>query len=249
MDPLLISAASGMRSRMESLEMLANNLANATTGGYKTDREFYSLYVAAEAAEPADEGLSPDPDALPIIEKHWTDYSQGNLRETGNALDVALEGSGFFAANGPSGVVYTRNGSFRANAAGLLTTSDGYPLRSAAGATIAVAPQTPVDIGVDGTIQQNGQAIGQLAVLDFPDRGTIDKRGLNYFVNSDPTITGQPSTAVVHQRHLEESNVGPAETAVRLVSVMRQFESLQKAMTVGTDMNKYAIEEVARVSQ
>jgi len=249
MDPLLISAASGMRSRMESLEMLSNNLANATTGGYKTDREFYSLYTAAEAAEPAEEGLSPAPDTQPIIEKHWTDYSQGNLRETGNALDVALEGSGFFAVNGPTGVLYTRNGSFRSNAAGLLTTSDGYPLRSTAGATIVVAPDTPVDIATDGTVLQSGQPLGQLAVLDFPDRGTFDKRGLNYFVNSDPAVTGAPAAAVVHQGHLEDSNVGTAETAVRLVSVMRQFESLQKAMTVGTEMNKYAIQEVARVTQ
>src|SRR5271169_2056345 len=108
MDPLTISAASGLRSRMESLDMLANNIANASTSGYKADREFYSLYAAPEA-----EGPISGPDTLPVIERPWTDLSQGEVRSTGNPLDVALQGKGFFAVNGPGGPMYTRDGSFR----------------------------------------------------------------------------------------------------------------------------------------
>src|ERR1700690_2723679 len=93
MDTLTIAAAGGMRARMESLDMLANNLANTETGGYKTDREFYNLYVSAEAA-----GLGDGPAAtLPVIERPWTDFSQGTLRATGSPLDLALSGKGFFA--------------------------------------------------------------------------------------------------------------------------------------------------------
>jgi len=94
MDALTAIAASGLRSRMESLDLLANNIANATTGGYKSDREFYSLYSAPEA-----ESLS----TMPVIERPWTDFSQGSLRRTGNPLDLALSGKGFFAVTGPAG--------------------------------------------------------------------------------------------------------------------------------------------------
>ena len=245
----MISAASGMRARMESLEMLANNIANSSTGGYKGDREFYSLYVAAEAAEPSEQGLSPVPDQQPLIDKRWTDYSQGNLRETNNPLDVALEGQGFLEVNGPNGLLYTRNGSLRTTASGLLTTADGYPLRTKAGATIQLTSASPVAIDADGSVRQDGQNLGQLSVVDYPDRQILDKQGMNYFFNADSKFKATTSTATIHQGHIEESNVGPAESAVRLVDVMRQFESLQKALGIGSDMNKYVIEEVARVAQ
>ena len=97
MDNLTISAASGLRTRMESLDMLANNLANTETSGYKTDREFYNLYQSADAAEGGGEAT------LPVVERPWTDFSQGTLRVTGGSLDLALSGKGFFTVDGPSG--------------------------------------------------------------------------------------------------------------------------------------------------
>src|SRR5947208_8328714 len=101
MDALTGAAASGLRARMESLDMLANNLANAETGGYKTDREFYNLYVAPEAA------AGESPTTMPLVERPWTDFSQGTIRQTGNSLDFALSGKGFFAVDGPTGPLYT----------------------------------------------------------------------------------------------------------------------------------------------
>jgi flagellar hook-basal body protein len=107
MDPLTIAAASGLRSRMESLSLLANNLANAGTSGYKSDREFYGLYASSEAGSSADGNLQ----VLPVVERQWTDFAQGTIQATGNPLDVALSGRGFLVANAPGGPVYTRNGS------------------------------------------------------------------------------------------------------------------------------------------
>src|SRR6476620_7268767 len=103
MDRLSAMAASGLRSRMESLDLLANNIANASTSGFKADREFYNLYMAAEQ-----EGGDSAPSVQPVIEKHWTDFSQGALTATANPLDVALSGPGFFGVAGPSGAMYTR---------------------------------------------------------------------------------------------------------------------------------------------
>ncbi|MDQ6665639.1 MAG: flagellar basal-body rod protein FlgF [Acidobacteriota bacterium] len=239
MDAISISAASGMRARMESLDMLANNIANVNTGGYKMDHEFYSLYVSPDAGD--------SPDTLPVIEKPWTDHAQGVLRSTGNPLDFALSGTGFFAVNGPKGALYTRNGSFRLSSAGVLTTTDGYPVRTTDGKTVQTQSTAPLDVSTDGTIRQEGQSLGQLDIAGFKDSAALNKQGNNYFYKIDPKTRTVAAAAEVKQGHVEDSNVGPADAAVRLVSVMRQFEMLNKAMSLGVEMNKRAIEEVARV--
>jgi len=235
------TAASGLRARMESLELLANNVANASTGGYKADREFYSLYVAPEAQE-------ADPlSTMPVIERQWTDWSQGVLHPTGNQLDVALDGKGFFSVSGPNGPLYTRNGSFRLAADGKLVTAEGFPVLGARGASLQLQSTRPIDILDDGTVQQDGNVVGQLAVADFASVSALSKQGSNYFRATDPSLQPVTSKASVQQGKLEASNSGSADAAVRLVSVMRQFEMLQKAVSLGAEMNRHAIEEVAKV--
>lgn len=242
MDQVSVTAASGLQSRMEALDMVANNLANTTTGGFKLDREFYSLFTAAE--NEGDETLTK----LPLIQKQWTDFSQGVLAPTGNPLDVALSGKGFFVVNGPAGPLYTRNGSFQLSPSGQLTTSEGYAVRDTNGQPIQTQSQDPLEITPDGSITQDGQAIGQLQVVNFQDPSTLQKMGNSYFLPSDPknVPTAVADTTVV-QGKTENSNVAPAESAVRLVGLMRQFEMLQKAITITSDMNKQALTEVARV--
>jgi flagellar basal-body rod protein FlgF len=242
MDPMTAIAASGLRARMESLDLVANNIANASTGGYKADREFYSLYVAPEAAG------NDVSSTMPLIERPWVDHAQGALQTTGNPLDVALSGKGFFAVNGPSGPLYTRNGNFRLAADGKLTSADGYPVRDSAGAPVTLQATRGLEISSDGTITQDGVAAGKLEIVDFTSTAGLSKQGSNYFRVNDPAVRpAAPSGTTVEQGHLEGSNTGTAESAVRLVSVMRQFEMLQKAVSLGTEMNKKAIEEVAKV--
>lgn len=242
MDPITAVAASGMRARMESLDLLANNVANASTGGYKADREFYSLYVAPESA-PA---YTSDPGStMPVIERHWTDLSQGVLQTTGNPLDLALSGKGFFTVQGPSGPLYTRNGCFSLAPDGKLVTAEGYPVQSASQTPLVATGSSPIQITADGTVTQGGNTIGQLSVVDFTSTAGMAKQGNNYF-----RAAGQapaPSHAAVEQGKLEASNSGAADAAVRLVSIMRQFEMLQKAVSLGAEMNQQAIEQVAKV--
>ncbi|MFN3322182.1 MAG: flagellar hook-basal body protein [Bryobacteraceae bacterium] len=252
MDSLMISAASGMRARIESLEMLANNMANATSAGYKSDREAYNLYVSFEAIEAARMGLSPDATTAPVIERQWTDFSQGTLTPTGNPLDLALSGKGFFAVTGPQGPLYTRNGSFRLSAEGVLENQHGYPVRSATGEPgrpIVLDPALPVEVGPDGVVQQNGVVIDRIELVDFAGPEALAKREGVYFHAPDPQAAQPgPAAAQVQQGRLETANVGPAETAVRLVNVMRQFEMLHKAVTMAGEMNRRAVEEVAKVN-
>lgn len=228
---------------MESLSLLANNLANAATSGYKADRELYGLYTSDEAD--AAKGLAS---SLPTIQRQWTDFSQGTLQPTGNPLDVAISGPGFLSVNGPSGPVYTRNGNLHVNAAGELATGDGFPVRSTGGSTIKVAPDKPVEIAPDGAVRQDGRALGRLAVVTFKSTAPLEKIGGTCFQNSDAkNVPIAADNAQILQGKLEDSNVGVSEAAMRLVGVMRQFEMLQKAVSMGVEMNAKAIQEVARV--
>jgi len=227
----MISAASGMKARMESLDMLANNLANAQTAGFKSDQEFYGLFE----------------DELPVIEKQWTDFSQGLLTGTGNPLDLALSGDGFFAVTAPNGVLYTRNGAFEISKTNRLQTRDGYMLRNVLddGKPIEVDASQSVDIDENGVVSQGGQPIGQIEIVTPANSRTrgMGKLGNSYFALSNladagPTASDTENQPYVRQGFLEQANVPVAGSAVRLVSVMRQFEMLQKALAVGADMNK-----------
>ncbi len=242
MDPLTIAAAGGLRSRMESLELLANNLANASTAGYKADREFYDLYLSPEASE------SAHATRLPLIERQWTDFSQGVLTSTGNSLDLALDGRGFFAVNGPNSILYTRGGTLRIARDGTLVTEEGHALRDIRANPVRLDATQPFEITREGVVRQAGQEIARLEIVDFPQPASIAKLGGNYFHMTDPAARPGKSAAEVHQAKLEAANFNAAESAVRLVSVLRQFEMLQRALTLGGEMNRRAVEEVARVS-
>ncbi len=244
MDQISAIAASGMRARMESLDMLANNIANASTSGYKGDGEFYTLFTSEAAA--SDDPSQPAT-TLPMIQRPWTDFSQGLLEPTNNPLDFGISGKGFFAVQGPSGPLYTRNGSFQVAANGTLVTSDGYPLLDTNDQPLKAKPSQPVELTLDGNIRQQGQPIGTLKLVDFKDSSALTKLGNNYFKNTGDTAPINTVGVQVHQGRIEASNVSASQAAVRLVSVLRQFEMMQKAVTISGDMSHKAIEEVARV--
>jgi flagellar basal-body rod protein FlgF len=232
---------------MISLVMLANNLANSATSGYKNDQEYYGLFSSDDASNAVDGGSGT---TLPTIEKQWTDFSPGVVEVTGNPLDIAISGKGFFTINGPKGHLYTRNGRFQVLPSGELGNSDGQALLNAGGATIRVLPNKTINISPDGRVQQEGQTVGQLSVVNFKTTDSLKKTTASAFENTDATKNPPtPATNVeLQQGKLEGSNVPVAEAAMRLVGVMRQFEMLQKAVGVSSDMDTKSIQEVARVS-
>jgi flagellar basal body rod protein FlgG len=232
---------------MTSLDLMANNLANSATTGFKRDQEFYGVYASDESDDPVNGGASS---TLPVVEKQWTDFSPGTLQITGNPLDVALDGSGnaFFAVNGPNGTLYTRAGNLRVLPSGQLGTADGYVLRGAGGAAIQVASGKPITIASDGTVSQSGQPVGHIEVDSFKSTDSLQKMGSAYFQNTDVKNPAVAATGVaVQQGKVENSNVPVAEAAMSLVGTMRQFEMLQKAISVSSDMDSKTIQEVARV--
>src|SRR5579862_7664329 len=182
MDQISVLAAAGMQSRMQSLDLVANNLANSSTSGYKTDGEFYTLFTSEAAGE--DES---GPTTVPMIQRQWTDFTAGLLESTNNPLDFGISGKGFFVVQGSSGPVYTRNGNFRFSTGGALVTSEGYPLLQQNGQPFLANTAQPVTVSLDGDILQNGNSIGRIRIAEFPNPTDLTKFGANYFSNT----TGQ----------------------------------------------------------
>ena len=241
-DPLSIAAASGLRSRMDALDLLANNVANAPTSGFKGDRELYNLYFGRAGGQPS---------ALPVIEGRWIDFSQGLLETTENALDIALAGEGFFEVESPTGLLYTRNGSFGLTEEGYVVTNEGYPVRLAGqqqDKRLRVDREGAIQVSPTGEVQQAGRILGQLEIVRFDAPQGLTKFGKSYF-EADAAAVKLPSLARLHQGKIEASNVSLSESAVRIVEVMRQFEILQKAVTTADEMNRQTVSDIARVGQ
>jgi len=245
MDALMAAAASGIRARIESLDILANNLANSSAAGFKSDQESYGLYLSPEAAD-SPEGTNPA--ILPVVENRWTDFAQGALIPTGSSMDLALSGKGFLVANTPSGPLYTRGGTFRFSETGQVQTEDGYDLQGVDGKPILVDSSKTIEVLPNGTVRQDGQELSQIAVVDFDDPKVLAKRGGNYFKSSASAHPIAATQAEIRQGQLEKGNADSTHAASSIVTLLRQFEALQKAMTIGADMNRRAVEEVAKVS-
>lgn len=265
MDALTSTAAAGLRSRLEALDLLANNLANAQTTAFKADRELYRLYQSPDAFDASTDAAETH--RQPDLPHRWTDFRQGPLTANGNPLDVALEGEGFFLVTDPKAsggpLLMTRDGHFRlhpvAPAPGYpeyparLETTDGHVVLGNDRLPIIVNSRQELSIDLAGTIRQDGFERNRLFVVSASQSAAAAaiKRSGNYFSldenASANTLTGAANTRV-HQGHLEAANVEPAESAVRLVNVMRQFETLNRALQLGGEMNRKAVEEVARVS-
>ncbi|MBI4891092.1 MAG: flagellar hook basal-body protein [Acidobacteria bacterium] len=249
MDPLTTAAAAGMRARLEALDLLANNLANSSTPGFKADREAYSIYLGAESQEAAASGLGLATGAVPEIDSHRTDFRPGVLTSTGSAQDLALSGEGFFLVDGPNGPLLTRGGTFRVSADGRVTTSEGYEFATVEPRRIRADSTKAVEVDLDGTVRQEGVALGRFKLVRPDLKNQPAKREGVYFSIDNSQVAGMPeSQAEVRQGMSEASNYSAPEAAVRLVSVLRQFESLQRAMQMSSEMGRKAVEEVARVN-
>jgi flagellar basal-body rod protein FlgF/flagellar basal-body rod protein FlgG len=234
-------------ARTQELDTIANNLANVSTAGYRAEKEVFSS-VLADAGN-SDDLLTSDMDRavndFGVMSGTSLDMSQGTLQKTGNELDMAIQGSGFFAVQTAHGPVYTRNGSFQVSANRQLVTSAGDPVLGQNG-PITMVPG-PISISPDGTISSNGATAGKLQVVDFPAGTQIECLGGTYY--SAPAGKAQPSpNSTVLQGVVESSNVNPITAMVQLVTAQRSAESMQRAMAMfNSEMDKTATQELPKV--
>jgi flagellar basal-body rod protein FlgF len=246
MDAITSIAASGMRARTETLDLLANNIANSATAGYKADGEAYDLYFGDSAWQGYTDNR-PANSEMPLISKSWTNYSQGTIVETGNAADVAISGEGFFSLNTETGPVYTRSGHFRLAKNGQMQTQEGYVLLDNNGKAIQLDPAKGFSIAKGGQISQGNVPVSTIAVVVPDAKDAIVKRGGAYFTLSPDGKMVAAANTELFQGKIESSNVESTQSSVKLVGVLRQFEMMQRAMRIASDMSKQAVEQVAKV--
>jgi flagellar basal-body rod protein FlgF len=244
----LQTAASAMSAQLERLAVLANNLANVTAAGYKADRpEFFQLLTSPRAAG----SVSPTGSAAPLQELPGdvvtrTDFSPGSVRETGNPLDVAIEGSGFFVVRTAAGVRLTRNGAFTRSTDGLLVTVDGAPVLGPGNGTIQLPEQGRIAIDEQGQITVDGAPISSLLVVDPPNPERLTKEGGTRFVAPAELALPPAERATVRQGALEQSNVNPIATLVDMIDALRVYEAAQRTARGVDETLGRAVNEVGR---
>jgi flagellar basal-body rod protein FlgF len=229
-------ALSGMHTRIDQLDRLASDIANASTAGYKMTRT-----ASAEANRPQFEALFQS--AIDVTTGgRRLDTAAGSINPTARDLDVAIEGQGFFVVETAAGTRYTRNGHFARNADGLLTTDDGSVVQGTTGPlTIGTGK---VVVAEDGTVRVGDAVAGTLAVVTFADPGSLVREGA--MLRSDGMPQQPVARVAIHGGALEESNVSVVERIAELTDVRRSFEALQKAITLEGASDSKAMDILGR---
>jgi flagellar basal-body rod protein FlgF len=201
MDSGLYAACTGLVARTQALDTIANNLANASTVGYRAEHNVFSS-VLASAGSATDSALNQAINSFGMLSGTTLDQTQGALQKTGNDLDLGIEGPGYFVVQTANGPVYTRNGAFQVSSRGQLVTAAGDAVMGEKG-VITMVPGA-VSISADGTISSNGAISGKLRVVEFPAGTQLTSVGSTYY--SAPANTAAPATeSNVRQGMLESS--------------------------------------------
>ncbi len=227
------------------LDLIANNVANANTVGFKVE----SLLARTEPGAPASNDGAPRPVKFVLDGGVARDFTQGGLFSTGSDLDVGIEGDGFFEVATDEGPRYTRDGRFTLDELGRITTQAGDPVAGEGGGEIIINPENgAVTIGPDGAISQGENLLGRIAVMRFDDLSVLQKMGDNLLSN---TSNQQPQAAPdvrVRQGMLENSNVKPILEITRLIEVTRAYESITRMMESSSDLSRRAVERMGRAN-
>jgi len=245
MDSGLYAACSGLMTRTQALDIVANNLANLNTAGYKRETEFYEALTAAMHGGGKLGALNSAVNQFGILSGQSFVMSPGNLNQTGNPLDLALQGDGFFVVKGPQGPLYTRNGKFMVDNKGHLLTSEGYPVMGVGGPI--TLPPGKVSVGSDGTISVGDAIAGKIQVVHFPPKTQLQAEGGSNFTAPAGAAVISPA-AHVREGFLESSNVNPVDEEVNLVTMQRHADFLTKAIKMfNTDMDGMAATDLPKV--
>jgi len=250
MDSGLYAAYTGLLARTEALDTAANNLANAGTAGFRAQRDYFRSVLAGLDDEAPASQVGDAINDYGVLGGNLIDQGQGTVTSTGNPLDLALNGQGFFAIQVQGGVQYTRDGGFTRSDAGQLQTARGEAVLDATGQPITI-PTGAITVAPDGSISvttADGSAIaGKVGVYGFPAGTPLVALGNNRFAAPDGTEPAVVDSSV-EQGALEGANMDPIHGTMQLILVQRQAEMMQKALSVfDNDFDKTAAEDLGRV--
>ena len=243
MDNALLIGLSRQMALGRELDVVANNLANVTTNGFKARQARFSEYLSPKASD----GAFPAPDrrlSYVIDAGNPLDLSSGAVERTGRPLDAAIKGDAFFAVQSPAGERYTRNGAFELNSQGQLVTSDGHVVLGENGPIAINLQEGELSIAADGTVSTDQGQRGKLRLVRFADPRTLENQGANLFSASVPA---QPAgaTSRLEPGAIERSNVKPIVEMSRLIEVNRSYTSMASAMARMDELRRSAVSRLA----
>lgn len=238
----IYSALSGAVAQQRALDVVANNVANAGTVGFRADGLAFREAVSREQGGPNPDGLR-----YVTIAQQSTNATNGPLIQTDNRLDVALQGEGLLAVRTDDGVRYTRAGSLRLDPEGVLRTPGGHPVLDAEPPDperpeLRLPPNSSqITFGTDGAVSVDGQEIGRLRIERFAEGG-LEKEGVTLYV---ARAQGEPATETqVLQGYLEGANVSPIAGMNELITASRSFEAFQRVIQAFRDIDQRAARDV-----
>jgi flagellar basal-body rod protein FlgF len=241
MQSSLYVALSGQVALQKRLDTIANHIANANTGGYRAEEVSFSTILSRAGATPTAFASSGD---------SYISRKSGELTNTGNPLDIAVQGDGWFALRTPAGIAYTRDGRLRMDAEGALVSVNNYPILDAGGAGVLLDPSAgPPTISQDGMIVQNGRRMGAVGLFSIAPSAQLGR------YDNSSVLTDQPATPVldfssngVVQGMSEGSNVNPILEMTRMIAVSRAFEGAGNAIQSSETTMQDAIKTLGATS-
>jgi flagellar basal-body rod protein FlgF len=244
MDSGYYAASAGLAAQTQALELVAHNLANLATTGYRGEQTtFRSLLVGNGAVQT--NAVNAAVNNFGVLSGSRLDLTAGSLIPTGNPLDVAISGSGFFTVQSAQGALYTRDGSFHLTPTGQLVTSQGNTVLGEQGAIIL--PTGNLAISSDGTISVDGALVDRLRLAEFSPQTDLTAVGnATYSAPAGSALVAADTS--VNQGMLEGSNVSPTEGVVQLITVQRNTEMLARALSaLDGQLNQIAVQDLPKV--
>lgn len=243
MDNALNVGLSRQMMLRREIDIIANNIANADTAGFKVE----SLMTRSESRRAPHGPAGARPIQFVVANGVARDFGQGALRRTDGPLDMAIEGKGFFKVQSPEGDRYTRDGRFRTDDQGRLTTQAGHPVLDDGGAEIVIDPvKGPVTVSAEGLLIQGAERVGQIGVYGFADLSALEKAGDNLLRNTSNQVADILPDSRLRQGMLEGSNVKPIMEISRMIEVSRAYEQSMRIMDANTDLSRRSVERLGR---
>ncbi|HUA93704.1 MAG TPA: flagellar hook basal-body protein [Terracidiphilus sp.] len=245
MDSGYYAAMTGLVARFQAVDTAAGNLANASTPGYRAEREFFRSALLGPDA--LDSQLGETVNNYGLLGGDKLSLTQGAIQHTGNELDLAIEGQGFFEVQTANGPRFTRDGSFHRARTGQLVTQAGEPVLSVAGQPVPVPPGE-VSVGADGTLSVAGGVVATVGVFTFPAGTELTPEGANRYIAPKEAKPLIAKDAAIHQGAIESANQDVIQGSLDLLMMQRQAEMMQRALTIfHTEFNKFAAEDLPKV--
>ena len=234
------------------MDVVANNIANITTNGYKADRSLFQEFLRSGAHE---DNFAPSDRRVSFVNDRATfhDFSQGPTQETKNPLDVAIDGSGFLVVQTPEGERYTRDGNLTVNNQGQLVTQSGYPVLGNAGPIVFQQTDKDISIAADGyvTVLEGTGRIdsirGKLRVVNFAQPQQLVKEGNNLYSAGEGNPAAPDTTSRLRQGFIEKSNVNSVTEMSRMIEITRTYTQISSLLQQQSDLHKSAIDKLADV--